>query len=275
MQTLQQGFSIGPFGFSLGMALLALGIAAALIVGLLLGRRHELAINDGLINLLLVSLVGARIVFVLRYLDSFGSIIEMMDIRDRGFDPIGALAAGMCYLAWMAWKDRKRLRPALLASSVGLATWGLAVAVTVLIGRDVEMLPDLALTSPANEIITLAALGPDQNKPMVVNLWATWCPPCRREMPTLERAQKTHADVSFVFINQGEEVETAMGYLESQGLNIDQVMLDVHNQFGTAVGIRVLPTTLFYDRTGRLRAQHVGELSTAGLNRQLDRMAVR
>lgn len=271
MQALQQGVSVGPLGLSLGMALLGLGFTAALIAGLLLGRRRELAINDGLINLLLVALVGARLVFVGRYLDSYDSILAMIDIRDRGFDPTGALIAGMAYLAWVAWKDRERLRALALAAGIGLATWGGALAVAVLTSESVETLPDVTLITPGNEAVSLNSLGPDLNKPMVVNVWASWCPPCRRELPVLERAQHSHADVSFVFINQGEDAATILRYLNAQGLEMQQILLDAHNQFGTAAGVRVLPTTLFYDRTGKLRAQHVGELSSAGLQRQIER----
>src|SRR5690625_5589848 len=44
-----------------------------------------------------------------------------------------------------------------------------------------------------------------QGKPTVINLWATWCPPCRREMPVLEKSQNTYKNVNYVFINQDEK----------------------------------------------------------------------
>src|SRR5690554_8147761 len=44
-----------------------------------------------------------------------------------------------------------------------------------------------------------------KGKPVVVNLWATWCPPCIREMPVLDEAQQANQDIHFVFVNQGED----------------------------------------------------------------------
>src|SRR5690606_40886240 len=48
-------------------------------------------------------------------------------------------------------------------------------------------------------------------QPTVVNLWATWCPPCRREMPVLRDAQQRYPDIAFIFANQGESAEQEIG----------------------------------------------------------------
>jgi thiol-disulfide isomerase/thioredoxin len=51
-----------------------------------------------------------------------------------------------------------------------------------------------------------------RGKPLVLNLWATWCGPCRREMPVLATAQQAHDDVQFVFLNQGETLDEVQGF---------------------------------------------------------------
>src|SRR3546814_14561413 len=69
-----------------------------------------------------------------------------------------------------------------------------------------------------------------RSRPMVLNLWATWCPPCRREMPVLEQAQGRYPGVVFVLVNQGEDRGTIHRYLDRAGLDLDHVLLDPHSQ---------------------------------------------
>ncbi|MDX1553417.1 MAG: TlpA disulfide reductase family protein, partial [Marinobacter sp.] len=110
-----------------------------------------------------------------------------------------------------------------------------------------------------------------QGQPTVVNLWATWCPPCIREMPVLEEAQDRYPGINFVFANQGEHPETINQFLSEQNLDLDHVLSDRQGGFGRAIGSQGLPTTLFYDAQGKLVDSHMGELSKASLARGLER----
>ena len=114
-------------------------------------------------------------------------------------------------------------------------------------------------------------LGSYKGGPLVINLWATWCPPCRREMPVLQNAQHQHENVTFLFVNQGESMQSVSTFLETQGLNLSNVLFDSGGQLGQKVGSMALPTTLFYNADGRLLASHLGELSEASLARALER----
>ena len=109
-----------------------------------------------------------------------------------------------------------------------------------------------------------------QGGPLVINLWATWCPPCRREMPVLQKAQTQNQDVTFLFVNQGESMQSVSTFLETQGLNLNNVLFDSGGQLGQKVGSMALPTTLFYSPQGRLLSSHLGELSEASLARALE-----
>jgi thiol-disulfide isomerase/thioredoxin len=127
-------------------------------------------------------------------------------------------------------------------------------------------LPPLALSSLDGRPVTLADFA---GKPTVVNLWATWCPPCRREMPALQQAQAANPDVNFVFVNQGEEAGVIAAFLGQEGLALRNVLVDPQSSTGAALGQSGLPTTLFFDASGRLAGIRVGELSQATLDQRL------
>jgi thiol-disulfide isomerase/thioredoxin len=132
-------------------------------------------------------------------------------------------------------------------------------------------LPAVALQAVDGTPTTLAALA--GGKPMVVNLWASWCPPCRREMPVLAAAQQARADIVFVYANQREDAAAASAFLDRSGVTLRNVVLDSAAALGKAAGSSALPTTLFYDAQGRLIDTHLGELSDASLASKLQKIA--
>lgn len=92
-------------------------------------------------------------------------------------------------------------------------------------------------------------------------------------MPVLENAQKQRPDVTFLFVNQAESMQSVSTYLATQGLNLDNVLFDASGRLGQAVGSMALPTTLFYQPDGRLINSHLGELSQASLARAMESFA--
>ena len=117
---------------------------------------------------------------------------------------------------------------------------------------------------------TTVPLHSFSGRPLVINLWATWCPPCRREMPALMRAQQDNPDVEFVFVNQGESAETVRRFLAAEGLKIRNIVIDPARQLSDRTGSPGYPTTLFYDAAGKLRLRHVGELSQATVTEKIE-----
>ena len=128
--------------------------------------------------------------------------------------------------------------------------------------REAVALPQLDLATLDGRAVPLDGFV---GKPTVVNLWATWCPPCRREMPVLQQAQGANPDVNFVFVNQGEKPDAIQSFIDRQGLTLRNVLVDERLQTGSALGHRALPTTLFFDARGQLASTHIGELSQATL----------
>jgi thiol-disulfide isomerase/thioredoxin len=132
-------------------------------------------------------------------------------------------------------------------------------------------------TLPAAELTTLGGKTTDlptlaAGKPLVVNLWATWCPPCRLELPFLSAAQQQEAGIAFVFVDQGEDTVTVERYLNAVHLDLANVMLDAGNKLGREIGSTGLPITLFYDSSGRMIDSRIGALSPALLDTKLNRL---
>lgn len=270
MSTLNQSLAIGPVGISLSQLLIMFSLAIALIVGAFAGRRYKTVVSDTLFNVLLVSVAGARLVFVVRYHDAYDGLLAMVDIRDGGFDVIGGLLFGIVWVAWALWRSPKQRKPLSYALGAGIMTWGVTAGSLVLLDEQSRPIPETPLWTMDGEPISLSDLSQTEAKPLVVNLWATWCPPCRREMPVFEAVQQDEKDITFVFVNQGEDSASIERYLKAESLTLANVLLDPELAVGEETGAMAMPTTLFYDAEGRLVDTHFGELSRATLERGLE-----
>jgi thiol-disulfide isomerase/thioredoxin len=161
--------------------------------------------------------------------------------------------------------------PLFLALLAGTLTWTVSTAILRLSdGPTLSGLDQIAFTTLQDKPETLASLA--QGKPLVVNLWATWCPPCRTEMPVLETAQLQVSGVNFVFANQGEYAQTVQKYLIASQLSLANVLLDPGKKLGQQLGSMALPTTLFFDASGRLVDTQVGALSSESLASKLNKL---
>lgn len=111
--------------------------------------------------------------------------------------------------------------------------------------------------------------------PVVVNIWASWCGPCRRELPLLQRqALKRGAQVAFVGINSGDDRDSARALLARFPLPYPSIE-DPRQAVAGGYGARGLPVTAFYDARGRRVALHQGELpSEAKLAEEIERYAL-
>jgi len=129
--------------------------------------------------------------------------------------------------------------------------------------------PDITLTRLDGGRL---AMADPADRPTVINVWASWCPPCRREMPALATAEQDHPGVRFLFVNQGEEEATVRVYLEREGLALDQVLLDPGMDLPRHYGTAGLPVTFFLRSDGRLAHAHLGEIGPERIATEISRL---
>ncbi|WP_370179331.1 TlpA family protein disulfide reductase [Alteriqipengyuania sp.] len=113
-----------------------------------------------------------------------------------------------------------------------------------------ELMPAARLVDPQGEELNLGAL---QGRPVLVNLWATWCVPCIKEMPLLdELAVDYDGEMSVVTISQdmGDPAKVATFFAVNELANLPQ-WIDPQLALGDAMGAATLPTTVLYDPTGQ------------------------
>ncbi|MGD2112092.1 MAG: TlpA disulfide reductase family protein [Gammaproteobacteria bacterium] len=103
-------------------------------------------------------------------------------------------------------------------------------------------------------------LADHRGRVVLVNFWATWCPPCIREMPSLERLQQRLADRPFTLltVNVGEGKSRVWKFLQRLDFHLP-VLLDPHSRTFDAWGSDILPTTFLLDRSGRIRYRAQGD----------------
>lgn len=105
-------------------------------------------------------------------------------------------------------------------------------------------------------------------RPTVVNLFASWCGPCAREMPLIVDAASRRSDVAFVGVAHLDREEDALAFVEAQDVRFTTV-LDLDGDTAFAIGGRGMPTTVAFDREGRLVARVIGELTPVSLEELL------
>lgn len=118
--------------------------------------------------------------------------------------------------------------------------------------------PDTAFTDPDGEEVSIASFA---GKPVLVNLWASWCVPCVKELPTLEKLRDGQSAVQVIAVSQdmGPAASVA-AFLDKHGVGEFAAFQDSKMALSGALGAEILPTSVLYDAKGREIWRFVGDL---------------
>lgn len=234
-----------------------------------------------------VGLLGARLGFVAANWDAYrGAPWTILYIWQGGFMPVVGLLTGAGYAVWQLWQrplaERNRHLQALLSGfGVAALLFGLVYASTKVeldssLLRAGDTMPDFTLTDLEGNPVSFSSL---EGRAVVLNFWATWCPPCRREMPLLDSVQREYGPkgLTIVGVDLEEPPETVRAYVESVGVQYpiwlddpSQNVPDRTRDLFTEIGGVGLPTTVFIGRDGVIRGSQVGELSLGVLQNRAE-----
>lgn len=264
-----QVLHLGPIALPMSFVLLVATAALGLAVGRFAGASRASEVEGALLRVLVAAVVVSRLAFVWTYRQAYlATPLDVLDIRDGGWNaPLGLAAAWLAALALGRRKAELR-RPIWAATGAASAAW-IAGSIVLAMSPVPVKVPAIAATDLDGRPVSLASFA---GRPLVVNLWATWCGPCRREMPLLGGMQAARPDLHVVFLNQGESAAEVRRYLAAANLALSNVLLDGKGLAGVPYG-GMLPTTLFFDAQGTLVSVRTGELSAASLAQRLDEIA--
>ncbi|GHE66188.1 peroxiredoxin [Camelimonas fluminis] len=260
--------SIGPLVFASDRLAAILGVFAFMITATILARRMDRAISAWASWALVAGLVAARLGHVGLHWHSFaGEPWRVFAIWQGGFEPLAGLAGVLLVSALMIRSSLAGLGAA-AALGIGLFVWaGVGALTKATLGQPA---PAVALQQLDGLPMAISDVA---GKPAIVNIWASWCPPCRREMPLLAEVAASRTDVTFLFVNQGEEADKIRSYLARDRLSLNSILLDRSMQVARHYGVPGLPVTLFLRADGALASMHVGEISREALSAGIDRLA--
>ena len=139
---------------------------------------------------------------------------------------------------------------------------------------DITPAPDFSVEDEDGNIVHLSDF---KGKPVVINFWATWCGPCKTELPYFDSVMKQYGDrVEFMMVNLTdgvrETVDGAKRFVADSGYGFN-IYFDTENDVGKKYYLGSIPLTVFVDRNGNIYSGHVGVISEIALKSIVNKLA--
>lgn len=156
----------------------------------------------------------------------------------------------------------------LLVALLALMGWGLRVRASGPVESGPA--PDFSLTTFDGQTLTLSEL---QGQVVVINFWASWCPPCRDEAPYLESTWRKYKDQGVVFIGVDyvDAEPNALAYIDEFDITYPNGP-DIGEKIARDYHIKGVPETFYVDKTGQLRGVQIGPLAAPILDNKIDEL---
>jgi len=132
-----------------------------------------------------------------------------------------------------------------------------------------EMAPDFTLVDIRND--EQVSLNQFDGQPVMLNFWATWCPPCRKEMPLLQDAYEEHQDdgLMILTIAVSDKANNVLDFSDQHGLTFP-LLIDTKDRVAVQYKVLGIPTSYFIDSDGVIASVQVGDLTAPALDRHLE-----
>jgi thiol-disulfide isomerase/thioredoxin len=182
---------------------------------------------------------------------------------------VGAIALGV--ISYAFFTSRSDLSRFALTSGRGIFLEDLTGLKDETAPRLGYRAPDFELPDLEGQKVTLSAL---RGKPILLNFWATWCPPCRQEMPELQEFHRRYGDqIVLVGVNWGEDAKTVKAFLDHLGVSYRNLV----DERGTAFVLYRLtgiPESFFIDPEGYIRGAWIGPLTAKEIVQGFERLGL-
>lgn len=250
---------LGPFVLSIERFAALLGVIVFVALAEILARTTKSrALSSWSSTTVFWGFIGARLGHVIAFWSSFAEEPwRILAIWQGGFSVAGAATGAAIVTAWALWRSLPFI-PAASALWAGVIVW--QVILLDIAPREPVALPAEPLATIEGESLVLTSLVAS-DQPIIINLWATWCPPCRRELPMLAAVAEQRDDVVFLLASQGETAVHVSRYLADNNIRPEHVLIDASGMLARHYGTVGLPVTLFIGTDGLLAHTHVGEIS--------------
>lgn len=125
---------------------------------------------------------------------------------------------------------------------------------------EIDLAPDFTLTDLDGNEVTLSQFRGEKN--VYLNFWASWCGPCRQEMPDIDEVYKEYKDKDLVVltINVGESSGTVQEYIDANGFSFP-VLLDTDQRVSRQYKVSSIPVSYFINKEGKIMTQRIGLLT--------------
>jgi len=185
---------------------------------------------------------------------------------------LAAAVAGLALLATAGcYGGSRNFTPGVAAASQATPVADAASSASVEVGVRVgNRAPDFTLRSLDGSSVRLSDL---RGKPVVINFWASWCPPCKEEMPAFQKAYERYRSEGVVFlgVDYREDAATVQRFVQQNGYGWT-FLLDSDGQVARSYQVTGVPETYFIDRNGIVRDSQIGPLTPSMLDAKLSKI---